>query len=118
LISGGGSLVLDKLRRSRLARRALALLAVVAVGYFSNAVTAPACERATDRWLSDRLARNSTNSPGRRASSGSTEYRLPWVVAVDYEFVVGNLGGELGTRYYLSLLGLPLPIRDRIRMQS
>ncbi len=108
----------DRLRRSRLTRGALVLLAVVVVGYFSNAVTAPACERATDRWLDDRLARNPTNWPGRRASAESAKYTLPWVVAVDYEFVVGNLGGEWGTRYYLSLLGLPLPIRDLIRKQS
>ena len=39
----------EKLRRSRIASLSLAVLAFIAIGYFSNAVTATNSRQATDR---------------------------------------------------------------------
>lgn len=107
--------MLAHLRRARVL---LALLAFGAAGSLSDALMTAACERATDRWLRDRLAANPAIGPGRRAASEPARSPLPWVVAVDYECVLGNTGGEWGTRYYLALPGFPVPVRNFIREQS
>ncbi len=108
----------ERLRRSRRARVLLALLAFVAAGSLSNALMTATCERATDRWLRDRLAASPTIWPGRRASSEPARFALPWIVAVDYECVLSHTGSEWGTRSYLALPGLPIPVRNLIREQS
>lgn len=110
--------MVQKLWRSRLTRWAVAVLVFIAAGYFSNAITATACERKTSHWLNHRLAAHPTNWPGRHAWPEPAKYRLPWIVAVDYEWVVGNLGGEWGTRYYFTLFGIPVPLGNHIRLMS
>lgn len=97
---------------------AFAAILFVAAGYFSNAIAARQCEQKTSIWLDDRLARRPTNWPGRHASSELAEYRLPWIVTVDYVWVVSDTGGEWGTRYYLSLFRFALPIPNHITVQS
>ena len=108
----------SKLKRSRIAGLALGLLAFVAVGYFSNAITSTACERATSQWLNDKSSQSQADWPERRSSSMPAEYRFPWIIAVHYEWVAGPHGGEWGARYYLTLFGIPFPIRNHIYLQS
>ncbi|WP_435007852.1 hypothetical protein P12x_005117 [Tundrisphaera lichenicola] len=108
----------EQIRRSRPARWTLTLSLMVVAGYASNAVSVHTCERNTDRWLDANMARHRTNWPGRHASSEPAEYRIPWVVGVNYGWAVGDTGGEWGTRYYFCLPGLPIPIWNQIRETS
>lgn len=103
--------------RSRPARGAAILLALLAAGSLSGAVSVGAGRRATDRWLGIRLGAHPTDWPGRRAAAGPARSPFPWVVAVDYEYLVGPHGGEGGTRYYLGLFGLAVPIRSHVQEQ-
>src|SRR5687768_15237571 len=105
-------------RRSRIFLAALGLIcAFVAVGYFSNVITSSACERATSQWLKDQLVQFPPG-PGHTASAKPAKFKLPWIVAVDYGWAVGPTGGEWGTRYYFTLLGIQIPVRNHIRIQS
>lgn len=107
-----------KLRKSHLFLAALGLICgFVAVGYFSNVITSPTCEQATSQWLKDQIAQFPPGS-GQSTSTEPATFVLPWIVTVDYGWSVGPTGGEWGTRYYLTLLGIQVPVRNRIRIQS
>jgi hypothetical protein len=104
--------------KSRLARYALLLSAFIALGYFSNVVTLPSAEASTTAWLNDTMSRHPSNWPGRRASSNLANFVWPWIVSVEYGWVVGPVGGEWGRRYYLCLFGIAVPIRNRVTMMA
>ena len=93
-------------------------LSFVVLGYLSNAVTSPGCERATAQWLEANLAAHATGSPERHASSKPATYRLPWLASVEYNWAVGNIGGERGRRHYLCLFGYALPLWNDIEIQA
>jgi hypothetical protein len=90
----------------------------VASGYFSNTVSLSAAEAYTASWLKARLAKSGTTWPGKTVSHQPAEFTFPWILRVKYEYVAGNLGGEWGTRVYLSLFGLTIPLHHHIDMQS
>lgn len=46
------------------------------------------------------------------------EFRVPWIVAVDYELAISNTGGEWGTRSYVALFGYQILLRKTVGMQS
>ena len=109
----------SKLRKPRLILSVmLTLFAFVAVGYFSNTMTSSACERATARWLDDILSRHPSDWPGRHAYSEPAEYKLPWIVAVDYGWAVADCAGKWGTRYYITLFGIQFPVGNHVRVVS
>ncbi len=113
-----GWLIFRLLRRTWLAHAALAVVAVVFVGYVSNAMSTAACELETSQWLVQQMAANPGNAPGRIALAESADFRGPWIVAVDYEWAISNTGGEWGTRFYVSLFGRQILLRNVVRMQS
>lgn len=104
--------------RSRWHRSLVCVIVLVAVGYCSNAVTAPACGSATSRWLDDQLALHATDWPDCRASSLPAGYALPWIAGVDYEWVTSDTGGAWGRRYYFCLFGVAVPVRVTVTEQA
>ena len=101
---------------NRPARYALVLGALIVLGYPSNTITAPACERETGAWLKAILSRS--DWPHRRAHHEPAEYRYPWVVTVDYSWTTGNVGREDGTRYYFGLFGISVPLGEDVHELS
>ena len=110
--------MLGKCWKIRWIRYALVLLAVVGLGYSSNAVTLSACERNTSIWLKDLLSEKSTDWPHRRANSDPAEFTFPWIVTVNYEWAVSSTGAEWGTRYYFTLFGLPFALGNSVSMMA
>jgi hypothetical protein len=55
---------------------------------------------------------------GRAARKEPATFALPWIVEVRYWWAVSMKGGEGGTRFYVSLFGLAIPVRNRVEMMS
>lgn len=104
--------------RSRLVRCAFAVVAIGVVGYLSNSVTATVCEQNTNEWLSGNLARYTTIWPNRGKSSEPASFTFPWIIGVKYWWAVSPTGGEGGTRFYVCLFGIAIPVRNRIEVLS
>lgn len=81
-------------------------------------MSAAACEQETSQWLAQQMAANPGNALGRHAYAGSADFRVPWIVTVDYDWVISNTCGEWGTRSFVALFGRQIRIRNVIRMQS
>jgi hypothetical protein len=65
--------------------------------------------------LDDRIAR----SPAAKyAGTEPPGFVIPWIVGVDYEYSGGNLGFEGGTRYYICIFGIAVPVQNKIRSES
>ncbi len=68
--------------------------------------------------MNERLAQTPNNWPGRTARTEEASFTFPWIVAIKYWWAVGPTGGEGGTKFYISLFGTGIPIRNRIEQQS
>ncbi len=110
--------MLATIYRSWAARCFVGFLAFIVLGYFSNAVSLAGCERQCESTMNDRLARTPQIMPGRTARSEPATFTFPWIVEVRYWCAVSMKGGEGGTKYYVSLFGLAIPIRNRVELQS
>jgi hypothetical protein len=91
------------------------VVALIALGYFSNSSTTRACEQATAQWLEQLI--NENGWTGHRATAHAT-MTWPWIVSVDYEYVIGPTGGEWGTWWYVCVFGVAIPLERDIRLQS
>ena len=118
----GTAVMSSSARRIWLRRCAIALVlfvvAFVSLGYLSNAITAEASRSDAETWVNQQMAKSPNNWPHRSSSTKPAQSWIPWVQGVDYDFVVGNLGGEWGTRYYVTFFGRSFLARSQIRMQS
>lgn len=97
---------------------ATAVLLIVLLGDISNSLTTEICEQETSQWLAQQMTSNPGNAPERRAFAEPAEFRVPWIVAVDYELAISNTGGEWGTRSYVALFGYQILLRKTVGMQS
>lgn len=106
-----------KRRRCRvLASLLLGVFSFVLVGYASNLLSLSSAESVTDRWAKEKIKHSTWVH--KYARHESTAFTWPWIVRVKYEHAVGKTGGEAGTRYYLSLMGFVIPVRNRIEEMS
>ncbi len=106
----------NRRRRRVLASSFLGVFVFVVLGYFSNVMSLSSAESATDGWVKGKIEH--ATWVHKHASHEPAEFTWPWIVRVKYSHVVGPLGGEWGTRYYLSILGFAVPVRNRIELQS
>lgn len=84
--------------------------------YFSNSITAVASERRTSVWLESIVSKS--DYPHRSGHHEPAGFRYPWIVSVEYSWTIGNAGSEWGTRYYLSLFGMPILLGEDVDMVS
>lgn len=93
-------------------RYAVAAIAFVALGYLSTALSLSRCERNTERWIRDLVEANPEEWRGSDARSEPAELTWPWFASTGYT-LRSREGEEPGTRHYVCLLGLPIPVANR-----
>jgi hypothetical protein len=98
------------MKSSPFVRFSVGLIVTLGAGYVSNAVTAPACKRATEGWVDSRVS--SSSSLLRNGFVEPARCRLPYFVSLDYEYQTDAAPISSGRRHFFCLFGLPLWIRD------